>query len=69
MIHAEAHRTDKAEAKKLSHTAVGFQHPAKGPDHCSQCEHFVPGKPLSCELVKLPIHSNDWCEKFKDGGS
>lgn len=42
---------------------VGFEHPAKGPNHCSQCEHFLGN--LECEIVGGVIHPEDWCEKFK----
>lgn len=41
---------------------VGFEHPAKGPDHCSECRHFRP--PDSCEIVSGEIRPEDWCRKF-----
>ena len=47
---------------KLAKSAVGFEHPAKGPSHCSQCVHFEP--PDACEIVAGPISRRDWCKKF-----
>ena len=43
---------------------VGFEHPAKGPDHCSMCIHFK--RPHACEIVAGYIRGEDWCEKFEE---
>ena len=48
---------------KSSKTSVGFEHPAKGPHHCSQCEHFRP--PHGCEIVEGNIDPGDWCRRFR----
>ena len=50
-------------ADKLAKAAVGFEHPAKGPHHCSQCRHFDP--PHGCEIIAGSIDPGDWCERFK----
>ena len=47
---------------KLAKSAVRFEHPAKGPHHCSQCRHFEP--PHVCEIVAGAIDGVDWCERF-----
>lgn len=49
--------------EKLTHKEVGFEHPAKGPHHCSECKHYQGLG--NCEIVKPPIAPADWCEKFK----
>lgn len=46
----------------FSKAQVGFEHPAKGPHHCSECKHFR--GPNSCEIVSGRIEAGDWCEKF-----
>lgn len=48
--------------KKESHDAVAFEHPAKGPHHCSECEHYV-GR--HCTKVVDPISPGDWCRLFE----
>ena len=46
----------------LSKSEVQYEHPAKGPHHCSQCRHFK--SPHSCEIVEGRIAPEDWCKKF-----
>lgn len=41
---------------------VGFEHPAKGPQHCAECKHFR--APSGCEIVSGLIRPEDWCKKF-----
>ncbi len=41
---------------------VQFEHPAKGANHCSQCEHFI--APEGCRLVAPPVEPEDWCTLF-----
>jgi 8-oxo-dGTP diphosphatase len=53
--------TDAAE--KLPKSAVEYEHPAKGPDHCGLCRHFDHAE-AACELVAGAIATNDWCKKF-----
>jgi hypothetical protein len=48
---------------KLEKADVDFEHPAKGPHHCSECEHFEP--PHACGLVKGRIDAGDWCRRFR----
>lgn len=47
---------------KASKASVGFEAPAKGPHHCSQCRHFEP--PHACEIVEGDIDADDWCRRF-----
>ena len=48
--------------KKFDKREVGYEHPAKGPDHCSTCEHYRNG---SCVIVAGVIRPEDWCEKYE----
>jgi hypothetical protein len=48
--------------KQYEKSEVGYEHPAKGPKHCSQCRHFQVIK--RCEIVKGVILPQDWCRKF-----
>lgn len=49
---------------KLAKAAVGFEAPAKGPHHCSQCQHWEP--PKHCAIVEGDdIDADDWCRRFK----
>jgi len=47
---------------KHTKASVGYEHPAQGPHHCSQCEHFEP--PSRCEIVAAVIRAEDWCRRF-----
>ena len=49
---------------KLSKKSVGFEHPAQGRDHCSQCRHFDRDSRDSCEIVAGIVLPRDWCLKF-----
>lgn len=49
---------------KLAKSSVGFEHPAKGPNHCGQCKHFE--APDSCRIVAGMIEGPDWCKRFRD---
>lgn len=49
-------------AVKLAKSAVDFEHPAKGPHHCTECRHFL--APHGCELVRGHINAGDWCDRF-----
>lgn len=51
-----------AAESKLSHAAVEFEHPAKGPHHCGECQHRTA---TGCEIVADPIEDGDWCDRFK----
>jgi len=51
--------------ERYEKSQVEFEHPAKGPNHCSQCVHFQ-GK--TCEIVKGSVDPEDWCNKFKARG-
>jgi len=48
---------------KFSKDRVGFEHPAKGPNHCGDCKHFLGGR---CAIVFGVVTSGDWCEKFQE---
>lgn len=45
----------------FSKEQVGFESPAKGPDHCGACKYFLGGR---CQIVSGAIQAGDWCEKF-----
>lgn len=47
---------------KFSKQAVGFEHPAQGPNHCGDCKHFLGGR---CAIVSGIVMAGDWCEKFE----
>lgn len=49
---------DKADVK--------FEHPARGPHHCSECVHWIPAAD-ACRLVRGEVMAQDWCNKFKEG--
>jgi 8-oxo-dGTP pyrophosphatase MutT (NUDIX family) len=53
------HATD---AEKRPKPDVGFEHPAKGTDHCADCTHFE--APDACELVEGRVQPRDWCKMF-----
>lgn len=42
---------------------VGYEHPAKGSDHCGICAHFR--APHKCVEVVGYIRREDWCQKFE----
>ena len=44
-----------------SKESVGFEHPAKGPNHCGDCKHFRGDR---CTIVSGSVESGDWCRKF-----
>lgn len=46
---------------------VKFEHPAKGPHHCSECMYFVASE-RGCKLVIGKIEPGDWCDQFKAKG-
>lgn len=52
---------------------VGFEHPAKGPHHCSECIYYThPEKKIGqCDIVLGNIEPKDWCREFeeKESGS
>lgn len=48
--------------KKFSHEEVRYEHPARGPDHCAGCEHFI--MPNHCTGVADPISPEDWCVRY-----
>lgn len=49
---------------KLSKASVGYEHPAKGPDHCGDCVYFQADS-NACGLVAGKILPEDWCRRFK----
>ena len=48
---------------KFSKDRVGFESPAKGPDHCGECRYFLGGR---CAIVFGVVTAGDWCEKFQE---
>jgi len=50
--------------EKYAKSEVGFEHPAEGPHHCGQCEHFLGAKKQRCAIVAGVITPPDWCRKF-----
>jgi hypothetical protein len=51
-------------ADLLPKSAVEYESPAKGPDHCSLCKHFEVRHRHGCEIVAGTILPADWCNKF-----
>lgn len=51
------------EADKNSKASVGYEHPAKGRDHCEDCVHY---HKKQCDLVKGVINPQDWCELYQE---
>lgn len=49
----------------LQKSQVSYEHPAKGPDHCSDCVHFAVRGPQTCAIVAGHIEGGDWCERFR----
>lgn len=47
---------------KLAKSSVGYEAPAKGSDHCSECRHFDGHS--SCAIVAGTIRPQDWCRRF-----
>lgn len=45
----------------FSKSEVGFEHPAKGPNHCGDCQHYLGGR---CAIVSGSVEAGDWCRKF-----
>jgi hypothetical protein len=45
-----------------SKPSVEFEHPARGPHHCGECEHFR--APLACARVAGRVEQEDWCRLF-----
>lgn len=52
---------------KFEKSEVGFEHPAEGKDHCSQCMYFEVFGPKKCAIVTGVILPTDWCEEFRAG--
>lgn len=56
-------------ADKFTKSDVGFEHPAKGEDHCGQCVHYERARYFGvsggCAIVKGKIEPEDWCKKFE----
>jgi len=48
--------------KKFDKSEVGFEHPAKGPNHCGACTHYIGGG--YCAIVSGLVLAQDWCKKF-----
>jgi hypothetical protein len=44
---------------------VGYEDPAQGSNHCSQCAHFV--LPTACERVEGAIAPGAWCQLWTKG--
>jgi hypothetical protein len=53
------------QSKKHEKGEVGFEHPAKGKHHCSQCRHFEVQHKNGCEVVRGYIEGPDWCRLWK----
>ena len=48
----------------LDKESVGFEHPAKGEHHCSECQYYIAPEE-NCMIVKGKIEPKDWCERWK----
>ena len=51
------------ETEKYPKSEVEFEHPAKGPNHCKDCAHWL--SPNRCAIVRGHIAGIDWCDKWK----
>ena len=49
--------------RKFAKSAVGFEHPAQGNNHCGMCRHFIPDE-QACRIVAGRVTAKDWCKKF-----
>ena len=47
---------------KYSKSEVDYESPARGTDHCMQCQNFM--SPDSCLRVNGKVHPDDWCKLF-----
>jgi hypothetical protein len=56
------------ESEKREHASVGYVAESKVQgSHCSNCMHYVPGAPPSCEGVKRPIAPVGYCRRYVRG--
>lgn len=53
-----------AHIAKLPKENVQFEHPAKGPDHCANCEHFL-SSTNRCRIVSGEVRPEDWCKRYE----
>lgn len=60
--HAHVYRPAHA---KVAKSVAGYEHPAKGPDHCGICRFYEQIKPDHCSRVKGIIEAEDWCRLFE----
>ena len=56
--------TPRTPAKFLK-MEVKFEHPAKGPDRCIDCIHFLP-RQHACQIVRGYIEAADWCDRYQE---
>lgn len=49
---------------KFAKSEVGFEHPAKGPEHCLLCTHYRLA-PRGCQIVTGIVLPGDWCKHFE----
>ena len=52
--------------RQFTKAEVGFEHPAKGEEHCGDCRYFEILKPHGCAIVSGEILPSDWCKKFDE---
>jgi hypothetical protein len=52
---------------KLTKIEVGFEHPAKGKQHCRECVHWQ--SPNRCKIVEGIVKGVDWCKRFEAKGA
>ena len=57
--------SEQPAAKKFTHAEVAYEHPAKGPEHCGECLHFIGAKMPRWQIVKSPIPAEDWCQRYR----
>jgi len=56
----------KQVGAKFSKAVVGFEHPAKGTNHCADCVHFAGRDAETCKIVSGHVEATDWCRKYKE---
>lgn len=57
----------KVTYEKNDKSDVGFEHPAKGREHCKNCQYFEVFGPDKCAIVSGKIEPGDWCEEYRRG--
>lgn len=55
---------DETSEKPFAKAEVEFEHPARGDNHCHECQHFNRIAGVNCRIVRGLVEPEDWCNKF-----